>query len=675
MNKEQSEHALQAKAPYGGTPLTLRLSIWAIIAVLFTAVMISYSMRAGRLLVAPTYDDVNYLTDAARRIHVWDSTDVFRGIRHWVNNPPHSPGETLLAMTGFAVFGIHDWAAYTANAFLILGLLLGADFLLNGLRMLEKIAVAIFILSVPISCICVTEFRPDCAAGLATALAILLTLREGALNTLRRQIAVGLLWAVALLMKPSIFPLTLGLAAMSFTFHISIRWLGERIPLRQAIHCRAWLLVGATALILAAPHYIGASHHILSYIHLNVIGADREVWYVPGDWPVQLLYFWGGTGGKMMLGEHIWVLTPLTLTGATAMLCLGKRSQRMRLLAIALIMVAAYAVPSINPVKNHFFAVSFDFLLVFSAATALGGIFRTTYQRQWKTIAIRGIGFSVIIIAVLLSRLPEGLFGFGTTQSTDTVMVLRRVQQQIDESIRRNRRELMPTVFCTTGGYADASPIAFLSIARGQELAAYIPYTKTDLLTYRRSMQEASFIIASQRGTGLVYDWLPSAKLQEQALAIAKSMNEFECIAKIPALHGKCFFVFAREDQFKGFDSVTGLDELEGPSSDLHLPRFRWGLGPATRMKLTCVTAEQRTLDLSMWTNLEGQEITVLVNGSEVTRIELRPNSEYILSRASVPLSLDAGENTIELHYARKHSKLADHRPLAVLFTHLAIER
>jgi hypothetical protein len=656
-------------------PLTRRLPIWVLMAVLFTMAMINYSKRVGRLLAAPTYDDVNYMIDAAKRIQVFDLANVYNAVKHWIENPPHSPGETLLAMLGFSIFGIHDWAAYAANVLIILGLLLGANILLKDLHLIERIAIALFLLSVPIAGICVTEFRPDCAAGLATAMAILLTLREGALQTHGQRLGVGLLWAGALLMKPSIFPLTLGLCGLSLALYVCIRWLGEGIRVREAIHWQALVPVVATAFVLTIPHYISACRHILSYIHVNVIGAKREVWSIAGDWAVQLLYFWSGTGGEVMLYNHTWVLAPLLLLGATAVLYRGKRLETIRLLAMALIIAVAYAVPSVNPVKNWFFASAFVFLVILCSAMMLNGLFRYTSQNPLKKMAMRFLALGVIFTSLLLARGPDGLFGRGATQSTKDILTLQRIQRQIDEAIYLSRREAAPVLFCTTGGYSDASTLVFLSMVRGLELIGNGNYTETDLSIYRRNMQAASFILATEPGTGFVHEWLPSANVQEQTLAMAREMTEFGCIAEVPAKHGKRFFLFGRKEQFHGFDTAVGLDEPEGPYKSRFLPISRWGLWPATELKLTCETAEERNLHMTMWTNLDGQEIRIVVNGNDVQRLELMPDKNYNLSRASVPISLKAGENTVELRYSSHHSGLHnDPRLLSVLFTRLAIE-
>src|SRR5438067_516910 len=91
-----------------------RVGWYVVAAALFTAILINYSLRHGRLAVGPTDDDAVYFVDALQRLDI-----LHRGFKPFLHNliqfPPHSPFATALAMLSFAVFGTHQWAPYAGN--------------------------------------------------------------------------------------------------------------------------------------------------------------------------------------------------------------------------------------------------------------------------------------------------------------------------------------------------------------------------------------------------------------------------------------------------------------------------------------------------------------------------------------------------------------------------------
>src|SRR5450755_1698636 len=87
-----------------------------VISCIFVALQIQMSLRAGTLGLPPTYDDVGYFVDAARRIGEFLSGGLAEVIKGYISNPPHSPGSTFLAALGFMLFGMNAVAAAISNA-------------------------------------------------------------------------------------------------------------------------------------------------------------------------------------------------------------------------------------------------------------------------------------------------------------------------------------------------------------------------------------------------------------------------------------------------------------------------------------------------------------------------------------------------------------------------------
>jgi len=182
------------------------------IAVVFTSAIVQYSLRDGRLVIPPSFDDVGYMADGATRLCNFYQMGALPAFQNYVQDPPHSPYSTLLATAAFAVFGIRDWAPYAANGLLILAYLAFADHLLRGLPIWQKLLATVVLLSVPISAMAVHEFRPDHASALLIVLGGILILERPFITaSWRRLLTIGAIFGLALLTKTPTFPATLAM--------------------------------------------------------------------------------------------------------------------------------------------------------------------------------------------------------------------------------------------------------------------------------------------------------------------------------------------------------------------------------------------------------------------------------------------------------------------------------
>lgn len=74
-------------------------------------------------------------------------------------------------------------------------------------------------------------------------------------------------------------------------------------------------------------------------------------------------------------------------------------------------------------------------------------------------------------------------------------------------------------------------------------------------------MQAADFIIASERGNGIAFPYMPSSDIQDETLAVARALPDFRLIGAPPALNGKHCFVFAK------VSAEVGTDRTGRPSA------------------------------------------------------------------------------------------------------------
>ena len=193
------------------TTFLSRRNLLLLIAVfLFFIVTIQASFEFGRLSSPPSYDDIWYLLDGAQRYEKLVNWGIIPFLKQLFVIPMHSPFCSLQALLGFLLFGLHDWAPYFLNFFIL------ATFIFYCVRLIGKTdnlllgSVLLFLFSLPITSWSVHEFRPDFPCALLLSIAASEILIPLSRNILRKtNIVIGiLLFMCCLWIKPSFFPHT-----------------------------------------------------------------------------------------------------------------------------------------------------------------------------------------------------------------------------------------------------------------------------------------------------------------------------------------------------------------------------------------------------------------------------------------------------------------------------------
>jgi hypothetical protein len=124
-------------------------------------------------------------------------------------------------------------------------------------------------------------------------------------------------------------------------------------------------------------------------------------------------------------------------------------------------------------------------------------------------------------------------------------------------------------------------------------------------------------------------------------------------------------------EAFSGFVALSGWQPEEGPIPEAFLPRFHWATAPETTLVIQADDAKPARLEARLLSYSEQQVVTVLLNGTELTRLRfLRINQ---MEKLVVALPLEAGMNQVVLRYASWIESAADPRQLAVIFLGLRV--
>ncbi|HWE04473.1 MAG TPA: hypothetical protein VG326_18860 [Tepidisphaeraceae bacterium] len=644
-------------------PLVFWLTL-VIASLVFTLVQIHYSQNYGRLARTPTGDDIGYLVDAFGRMddvyaHGWRQI-----VPNYLHNRPHSPFSTYLAMTGYLIFGITDWAPYAMNGLLVFALLWSADYLMRGARTWQRIMVGAFILTLPLTGKMIVEYRPDIAWGLASAMAVILPLRTSFVNSSRRyRFAAGAWFAGALLAKPSIFPLTvasIGLAWMLAAVCDRAAY-GKVVTVRRVV--ASWSVAAIPVLVFAGTHYLLNFRTIARYITETLAGQNSSIWYIPGGWTAQAKYFLVGVGGQFLLGDQLYVIAGVLAVGVAALIANGRadRDRLSRALSLGVVALAAYLVPTCNRVKNVFFGAEFQILVALGAVLVVH-----MFCARKKASAISCLGDVLLVAMVVFGFLNYRFAAPFEVNDPDSMAATTRVVQSIarivyDDAPSENR------VTVTGAGWVGAEAIHYLVRQRGKKLVVATTCLLDDPAAYDAEYDRSDFVVAAESGVAEFESVLPSYKILDQTLEIIRRRSDFEQVATVRSTSGKRFFLF-RASRFGNWENAENLLPEEKSNPRLpYSPIVRWGVFPAVTLDVSAPAPGRYRLFAVARTPMTGQEITVTADGRQVARHPCASPgpSETI----DVMLDLTAGSHEIALNFSKfLPPRNGDPRPLAALF-------
>jgi hypothetical protein len=468
-----------------------------VLAVLSAFLFIRQSIAQGKLLVPPLPDDVNYMMDAALRLNAFDTGGVRTLLAGYIANPPHSPFSSLLALLSFTIFGMHEWAPYSGNALVAFAFFGLAAFLVRDLASWQRAAILLMLFPLPVVAVAIREFRPDLAAALCIVLGVVLA-AERPLSVLgwRRWALVGAAFGAALLAKPSTFPVTLLLFVLTVVGAglADRRTWTLREPRRRAV--RGGLVATAALVALAGPHFLLAARRIVAYIHNNIFGDDRELWVVQGSILEHLRYYIDGPAGQYQLGYYAWPAVALAAAAGVFSLLWNDPDSRRRSALVAAVGLAAYVLATANQVKQEFFGLPFQLIMLFGGIMGLRlllieGQRRLLPRLPWSSALLvllmvaSLLGFRFWMIWAPPNRPPHGL------------LELRRLHEEVYQSVRRHSGHQPAQVFITFNGEINWKNLQFRAAQDHMPLTFRSRNRDRTPELYAGEYEQASLIVAA----------------------------------------------------------------------------------------------------------------------------------------------------------------------------------
>ncbi len=643
------------------------LALWVLIAFLFTLVQVRQSLHGGRLALPPTFDDVGYLRDAQIRLHVFFDQGPIGGLAHMLRSVPHSPWSSLLALVAFLAFGVREWAPAAANGLLVLGVLLWLARRGRRLPLAWQLAAGAVLLTWPLLGQAIENFRPDIACGLLTAALALYIVREPWIGAgRRRHYLAGLGFALALLIKPTISPVTsliviVALGAATLTDVAREPW--ER---RWREIATAWARCLGTGAVLAAPYYVLAAEHLSGYMYRNTFGELKDVWSLRLSGREQALYYLSGEGGRLMLAGWFYWWIAVAVAALLAALARRDGSAFARVPAVVAVVAVSYAAVTLPAHKNPFLGAVLPGLLMFTAIEMMVYLAKTRAPEK-TTVTGRWVLAALLVLGVAGYRWPYQLTAGGPL-TPEGHRQHRRLLETVYRDLRHVGGEKTRVFFTQISAFLNPPLLEYRA-----GLDRLGGFSSRDLQLSKKPLHLdheltlADHVIAFSPGNRNALRWLPGYETQSLALERLGIDPELSLVGIYGTVGGGEVYLFSRATGFRGIRSPVGLGPLEGPYPQWGLhSQVRWAMGPVTRFEVRLQADAHVRLTWNARADFPDQTMTVKVSGRAIH--SHRFSAPGVFERREILHDLTTGRHQIEIEHSHWHDPSEqDDRPRAVL--------
>jgi hypothetical protein len=459
-----------------------------------------------------------------------------------------------LAAGAFAIGGVDLAVPYLASFFVPWVALLWVSRFASRATTIERLLIGLYVCTIPLLTVGVTQFRPDPFWGivLGGAMGLLLTERMVGAST-RHLIAVGASFGAACLIKTSTFPVTaialmtgvvLGAIADRYARPADWSW-------RAAI--RSALIIGATAALVVLPYYALAWRKIFRYIYTNALGRDVYIWLTPGDWWYHLVFYSFGGAGTQMFGRQVPWLLSMVAAGIVAAIikawAIGAPSREplVRLVAFTLGVGVLYALPTIVPTKSPYFGAAFGAGLIFLAVYSVVGLIEIFPQRVGGVPVATGALVLLVASGAAAFRWPLAEGRPGDPMLAD----LTRLHEELVGALRTLPPTSTPRrLWVTAPAPITAAGLQWMIDREGLTVRVVSDNREADLPALMRKFADIDLVFAQEEGgvylSGLAHHRMPAARMQGEILHALRERGDLRIVATLREPAGKELYLFQR---------------------------------------------------------------------------------------------------------------------------------
>ncbi|MBV9998615.1 MAG: hypothetical protein JO015_05820 [Verrucomicrobia bacterium] len=523
--------------------------VLAVIGIIYTAVVLQWSARYGRLAMDPQWDDVSYLVDAQRRLDLFDRQAFLKVIRSFWKSPPHSPWSTACPLFAFITLGAQAWTPYLLNVVLVLGWLFLVYNLLPALPVEKRLFLAALSLLLPIGTRLVQELRPDPALAVATVAFCAGLLRTSFFSPAtagrwQTHFRFGLLAGLALLIKPPFLYHTLVIMMLTQVFSaLGISLNDGSSPVgRNRLVCGAAFF--AAALLVSGAYYVRALPETIRYIHTNTANteaAEVHLLHTRAIGGILRNFLVNGDMARM-LGPFLVILPVVVILGLIFFVRQGRRLDTGYLASVLICAVASIAILTYGRVDNPYFGMFWEFALVLAAWHVIGQADRAGFPGPRVAF-----GFALLVAGTFLVHSPFAQYYSPSLDarvelSLNRALVLKIGRAWAETNPQRKRYGRVQVCF---GGFVNGASQTWLAgqLRSPLEFGGNIEARSVGAIL--ESMAAPDFVEVADPASTWLYLWLPSGPLQGALLARLRADPVFSELPPAAGQEGKVY-VFQR---------------------------------------------------------------------------------------------------------------------------------
>jgi hypothetical protein len=518
--------------------------ILAAMAAAFTAWAVDRSHEQGRLSSVPIYDDAVYFLSGTQILEAFRS-DGWSGVSAAIRtNGLHAPFSTALASIAYATAGYHDAAPYAWNGVVValyLGLLAS---LLWSIPLAARLVLLAFYLTIPFATMAVVEFRPDlCWSVLVGFCGVFGVTSRGYFRDWRLPLAHGLFFALALLVKPSTFAMTLIVFGWSVVCRFAIEWAVERrAPVRALPRLVAmWL---AVTVVVAGPYWFFFGRETWIYFWQNSFGTNKAIWAYSGGILDKLGYYIAGEGALSNLGWMGWLLVLLFVAAGTVSFRLRDRWSLAETVALAGLVLVTFGINTIAGMKSPFLGGAFYASLIFGSAASLATLARAVKAGMTRSARVAAVSAMILLAAgMLLYQWPR----YSAAVASERGRNFRHVEEQVVEALKGLPVRENPVLLFTHSG-----PLIRENIVR-RYLQQRRPVRGISMSFYQsenefsQALRSADVVFVQDVGVLGSFPNLPAESLQGSYRSILEAHPSFRMVSAAEALDGRQVYIYWRE--------------------------------------------------------------------------------------------------------------------------------
>jgi len=526
----------------------LRLLILILFAAVFTQLCVQESKIKGRLSSAPNYDDCTYFLEGAILLNDLKSDGV-RGFFNYLNAPGpngfHSPYSIILAAVSYDLFGPNEASPYYGNALLVIIYLACLGWIFRSLPIPAWMFALALFLTPPFITMGVVEFRPDIAWAVSIGFGVVFTVTsEELFRNPRRAAVAGLFLALALIIKPSTFVMTLLLySGAIFSRVVAAVWENRWRAASRKILIGSLAFTGMV-LVVAGPYWSRFGKEAISYFLENSFGANKAIWVYQGSLSEFLFYYVAGVGARSNVAIAGIILSLIALA-CLLYLAFKRPELRWKIISLLGLLAGAFAVNTVAQMKSAFLGGGIYGVWLFTCAYLLGTAF-TSLQPEaangrsfWRSILLA----IAVVVTLLFYRWPEySYWGKDRIGSANYRETNEQMKALLNQYIAQPPRRILfaqagPIVMETTGLW-----FAFhhLKVQNGSAV-----FFRTEA-QFRENYPDYSWIVLQEPGTMGFSSNMPSEGLLTQFEKIIKIDPNYRLIKEINSATGKKIWIYAR---------------------------------------------------------------------------------------------------------------------------------